>query len=470
MTALRSQQARHLRRRLFARMAAATVAYVAAFLVLAVALDAAVLPQLGEQTAERLAPWSYLTSEEYSAMLESHGIGLDGSTPIDSSYYEDWQVIIQPDGTYAVRNLQAYNLLKSLKIPVAVALFLSGLALIEFAALNRTLRYFDELATAAGGLLENRSKPVKLPPDLSIAQADLEEVRQRSLADERASRAAEQRKNELVAYLAHDIKTPLTSVTGYLALLAESPDLPAEQRARYAGVALEKAERLEGLMDEFFEITRYNLQAIPIERERIGLALLCQQVADELFPAAAERSVGIRVEAPQDARVFADPEKLARALGNVVRNAVAFADAGSDVRIEARLEAGPSAAGAPTAASSGAATASAASSDAADPALRTAAIRVIDRGREISPAHLQRIFEKFYREDAARQSGTGGAGLGLAIAREIMRAHGGDISAASAEGETTFVLTFPTRTWPENASTHEDASAFPAPDPARRVG
>ena len=85
---------------------------------------------------------------------------------------------------------------------------------------------------------------------------------------ERAAKAAEERKNELVVYLAHDIKTPLTSIIGYLTLLEESPDLPVDVRARYTGITLAKAYRLEELLDEFFEITRYNLQTIPIERSR----------------------------------------------------------------------------------------------------------------------------------------------------------------------------------------------------------
>lgn len=88
--------------------------------------------------------------------------------------------------------------------------------------------------------------------------------------------AAESRKNELVAYLAHDIKTPLTSVIGYLALLAEEPDLPYEKRERFASAALDRARRLDGMMDEFFEITRYNLGSIPVEREQVDVVMLAE--------------------------------------------------------------------------------------------------------------------------------------------------------------------------------------------------
>ena len=137
--------------------------------------------------------------------------------------------------------------------------------------------------------------------------------------------AAESRKNELVAYLAHDIKTPLTSVIGYLALLAEEPDLPYEKRERFASAALDRARRLDGKMDEFFEITRYNLGSIPVEREQVDAVMLAEQVADELLPAASGRGVSIAVHAPdRPADSFIDLYKMARVLGDILKNAVAL--------------------------------------------------------------------------------------------------------------------------------------------------
>ena len=218
-----------------------------------------------------------------------------------------------------------------------------------------------------------------------------------------------------MAYLAHDIRTPLTSVLGYLDLLRETTDLPRETLRKYADIAYSKAERLESLINEFFEITRYNLSAIPIERETVGVRLFCQQVAEAFFPEAAARNIRITVDAAGAGQFFIDPDKLARALGNVLRNAVAYADANSVIAIAARQDA------------------------------RTTTITVANRGRETSDAHLETIFEKFYREDGARSSKKGGAGLGLAIAREIVVAHHGDIEAASERGVTVFTLRIPTQ-------------------------
>lgn len=326
------------------------------------------------------------------------------------------QFSLNDDGL-AFRDLTTYNMIKSFKIPVAIVLFLIGFTIIAFYGFGRSLRYFDELTDAVGDMLVDREKPVKLSKPLAPTAQKLDAIRLGSLADERAAQAAERRKDELVAYLAHDIKTPLTSVMGYLMLLNEAPDMPEEQRKRYIDVAALKSERLESLIDEFFEITRYNLQAIPIERANIGVRLLCQQIADEFYPDAHARSITINVEAPESETFFVDPDKFARALGNIMRNAVAYAD--PDTTIELKAEKIKSA------------------------QAEHWEISVMNQGREISEAHLESIFEKFYREDSSRGTQTGRSGLGLAIAKEIVVSHGGNISATSKEGRTVFTIIIP---------------------------
>lgn len=347
--------------------------------------------------------WLDLTSAE-----EARALGVSDENPV-------WQIQYGEDGVYRMHDVATYTFVKSFKLPLALLVFVAGWLAIILRALNRSLRYFDELSGAVGRLLADKDAPIELPADLSIARNELAVIRSQSLADERAAHAAEQRKNELVAYLAHDIRTPLTSVLGYLDLLRETTDLPRETLRKYANIAYSKAERLESLINEFFEITRYNLSAIPIERETVGVRLFCQQVAEAFFPEAAARNIRITVDAAGAGQFFIDPDKLARALGNVLRNAVAYADANSVIAIAARQDA------------------------------RTTTITVANRGREISDAHLETIFEKFYREDRARSSKKGGAGLGLAIAREIVVAHHGDIEAASERGVTVFTLRIPTQ-------------------------
>lgn len=347
--------------------------------------------------------WTLLAPAEQARLL-----GIANADPV-------WQVERAASGTYEIRDIAVYSFVKSLKLPLAFLLFVVGWLVIIFHALNRSLLYFDELSEAVGKVIGDKDAPIELPPDLSIARNELAVIRSQSLADERAAKAAEQRKNELVAYLAHDIRTPLTSVLGYLDLLRESDDVPRDTLRKYAGIAYDKAERLESLINEFFEITRYNLSAIPIERETVGVRLFCQQVAEAFFPEASARGIRISVDVGAADQFFVDPDKLARALGNVLRNAVAYADANSVIALTARQDA------------------------------RFTTITVANRGREISQAHLESIFEKFYREDGARTTRSGGAGLGLAIAKEIVVAHHGDIEAASQRGVTVFTLRLPTR-------------------------
>lgn len=417
--------------------------------------------------------WLDLTSAE-----EARALGVSDDHPV-------WQVQYGEDGVYRMRDVATYTFVKSFKLPLALLVFVAGWLAIILRALNRSLRYFDELSGAVGRLLADKDAPIELPADLSIARNELAVIRSQSLADERAAHAAEQRKNELVAYLAHDIRTPLTSVLGYLDLLRETTDLPRDTLRKYAGIAYAKAERLESLINEFFEITRYNVVRMPIERERLDAALFCQQVAEGYDIQAASRKLTIEVDAPEGLEFLGDPDKLSRALGNVIRNAIAFADEGTvisvsaartaslggepmvDVALPARLQppvpatrvgvaqaeedaadAKPllggesSAAPVPPVPSAFSMVPRPASASVV-PGGQYVRFAVTDHGKEISKLHLTSIFDKFFREDSSRGQENGGAGLGLAIAKEIVQAHKGEIAAVSDHGVTTFTITLP---------------------------
>ena len=228
-------------------------------------------------------------------------------------------------------------------------------------------------------------------------------------------RAESVRKNELVAYLAHDLKTPLTSVIGYISLLKEASDMPVEQRAKYTGIALEKALRLESLFNEFFDITRYNLQEIVLEEETFDLGFLLMQMADEFYPVLEQHGKSISIHADEDLPVTADSAKLARVFNNILKNAVAYSYDNTEIEIYAEKRE------------------------------NTIHVSISNFGKTIPKQKLDMIFEKFYRLDDARSTNTGGAGLGLAIAKEIVVAHGGTISVTSEKQITTFTVELPTQ-------------------------
>ena len=224
---------------------------------------------------------------------------------------------------------------------------------------------------------------------------------------------AEQRKNDLVVYLAHDIKTPLTSVIGYLSLLDEAPDMPPGQKAKYVGITLEKAFRLEQLIDEFFEITRFNLQSLALSKGKINLSFMLQQISDEFYPVLTLQGKEIFVDAPDGLFLAGDADKLSRVFNNILKNAIAYSNNDSTIYIKAERK------------------------------TENMIITFTNDGDPIPAEKMETIFEKFFRLDASRSSQTGGAGLGLAIAREIVTAHGGTITAQSDISKTIFTVTLP---------------------------
>ncbi len=272
--------------------------------------------------------------------------------------------------------------------------------------------YFDAINRGINDLLSDEG-PISLPPEMDATERKLNEVKSELQKRAAGAQLAEQRKNDLVMYLAHDIRTPLTSVIGYLDLLSEAPDMPQEQRIRYVDIALDKACRLEKMIDEFFEITRYNLQQITLTKEPFDLYYMLVQLTDELSPLLQEHGNTAVLTAEEDLTVCGDPDRLARVFQNVLKNAAAYSYPDTEIRI--------------TAAKKGAST----------------VITFMNRGRTIPREKLTAVFERFYRMDEARASDTGGAGLGLAIAREIVTLHGGTITADSRDETVEFTITLP---------------------------
>lgn len=354
-------------------------------------------------------------NNSYGAMSEDAGM----QRVVFSTVLEDGVVQAQllGDGSALKRDLSLYNEVKTWKVPILVILSLCGVCIVLWMAVRKSLGYFDEVLSVAKSVAECGTPPTDLSKDLKPVRGVFERIVSREEEAKRDAVAIERRKNELIAYLAHDTKTPLTSVVGYLSVLDESPELPDEARRKYVKTALGKACRLNSMVDEFFEIAKFNISTLSVEREWFDPAILCWQVAEELGVAAEKRCVRISVEAEEGERAYADAAKLSRAVTNVVKNAVAYAYEGTEVRMVVETLGGSEEGG--------------------------VRISISNEGREISPEHMQRIFEKFYREDSSRSSERGGAGLGLAIAKEIVEAHGGTISARCLKGVTVFSIEIP---------------------------
>ena len=290
---------------------------------------------------------------------------------------------------------------------------LVGWVVISYYFIARPNQQLQALIEASGQLSQPTEEPIRLPPAMKSVEDQLNLAREEALHAQRTAREAEQRKNDLVVYLAHDLKTPLTSVIGYLTLLRDEPQISPELRARYTGIALEKAERLEDLINEFFDITRFNLSHLELEKQTVDLSRMLQQVVSEFEPMLAEEQLTCTLDLPARMDYSCDPDKLARVFDNLLRNACHYSTPGTNVQI------------------SGAET---------DTSI---VLSFHNEGRTIPPEKLERIFDQFFRLDSSRATRTGGAGLGLAIAKEIVELHGGTISARSRDNQVEFQVTLP---------------------------
>ena len=296
------------------------------------------------------------------------------------------------------------------KIVIITAVCLVALLLVLGAAVLPEWR-IRQVGKYLRRLLEDPGEDAVPPRSMQSLGSELAAIRARLIAQAEEVRKSERRRQELVAFLAHDLKTPLTSVLGYLELLRDEPGLSEAQRAKYTGIALDKAKRLEELVGEFFDINTMELSLTGIGP--VQLSFLLEQLADEFYPLFAAGELECVPEIQPHLTVEGDGDKLARVFDNILRNAVSYSHPGGTVGLTARQEG------------------------------ETVVVTVTNEGLEIPEKELSNIFEKFYRLDAARSTRTGGAGLGLAIAKEIVELHGGSIRAESTGHRTAFVITLP---------------------------
>ena len=308
-----------------------------------------------------------------------------------------------------------WNLLAHNKDFFTIVGFLLLFALFFYIALSKMTTYLDQVGDGIENIAADSTEPIRLITELKPIEIRLNEIKATLKRQELASIEGEKKKNDLVLFLAHDLKTPLTSIVAYLSMLDSHPDMDPEEREKYTHIALEKSMRLGELINEFFDITRYNLQDIELQPVEIDLSFMLEQIADELYGVLQEKSLVCEVDVAENLEVYGDPDKLARVFDNLLRNAVAYCYENSKIEIHAQMKRGD------------------------------IEIIFINEGNKIPGDMLQTIFEKFYRVDGSRSSGTGGAGLGLAIAKEIVELHGGQIRAKSDDMKTQFIVTLPSK-------------------------
>ena len=244
------------------------------------------------------------------------------------------------------------------------------------------------------------------------AEETMNQIKKEALFNERLAKENEQKKNDLIVYLAHDLKTPLTSIIGYLSLLDEEKNLSTKQKNKFVKIALEKSNKLEELINELFEITKYNSETLTIKKEKLNLTLLINQVIDEFYPILKEQNKEINFNAQKDIFIKADSIKMARVFNNLIKNAINYSYDNSKINIDIKED-------------------------------KDLIITVSNKSKTLTKEQLDKLFDKFYRVDYSRNTKLGGSGLGLAIAKEIIKLHNGSITVKSENEETTFTITLP---------------------------
>lgn len=274
-------------------------------------------------------------------------------------------------------------------------------------------KYIDDINQVYNSLdliLKEDNTTIKLPDNVSQFTEKLNDIKYNYIASKNRERDASQKKNDLIMYMAHDLKTPLTSVIGYLTLLSDEKGISKELQEKYTKIALTKALRLEELTNQFFDITRYDLHTMVINKNEINIAYLLEQLVDECYPMLEKNSLKCKLDTPAKVMYVGDGDKLARAFGNLLKNAINYSY--KNTTIEIKLEQ-------------------------VDDKIR---VSFKNKGDKIPEYKLNKIFEKFYRGDDSRASSTGGAGLGLAITKEIVELHRGTIKVKNDDEYIEFVI------------------------------
>ena len=256
--------------------------------------------------------------------------------------------------------------------------------------------------------------PVRRDDELSMMARGLNKMTDDIKHMMENERNTEYAKNELITSVAHDLRTPLTSIIGYLGLVAHREDVDSETKKHYVTVAYEKALRLERLIEDLFSYTKVSFGQITLRKSTVDMVKLTEQLLDEFYPSIKQADLTTTFTTNEKQMLLeVDGDLMARAVANLISNAIKYGRDGKVLKVELLKHSG------------------------------MIKLMVTNFGQMIPEADLAHIFDKFYRVEGSRSMDTGGTGLGLAITRNIVRMHGGTVEARSDIAGTVFTVTLP---------------------------
>jgi signal transduction histidine kinase len=307
-----------------------------------------------------------------------------------------------------VRQIGDINFFLIIFIPLSIMFF--------FFLTRPYLKYFDEISNGihhlANGDFTNQVRVSSndefgyIAREINVASEKLKEAVERG-------DFAESSKDQLVVNLAHDLRTPLTSVLGYLDLILKDENLTKEQIKHFSTIAFTKSQRLESLIDELFEITRMNYGMLQLEKRPIDISELLIQLEEELYPSLEKKDLEARLNIAPHLHINGDGKLLARVFENLLTNAIRYGYDGKFVDMNGYID------------------------------HEEVVVQIINYGDSIPEEDLPYLFDMFYTGDKARSEQQGGTGLGLFIAKNIIEQHNGTISAESNVIRTIFEVRLP---------------------------
>ncbi len=314
------------------------------------------------------------------------------------------------DSSFLAMFAHAGSLVTIVYVVIGIVLFAITFLLMQ----EKSIRYIDQISAAMQNISEgdlNTTVDVIGDDEFSGMAANLNKMVEdiRELMDK--ERESERTKNELITNVAHDLRTPLTSIIGYLELLSGPAQMPPEMQKKYIDITYTKAKRLEKLIEDLFGFTKLNYGKISMKVSKVDIIKLLSQLLEEFYPNFEEKNLSYELQSNVPAKVIsADGNLLARLFENLVGNAIKYGADGK--RILVRVHATE----------------------------QIVTVSVTNYGYVIPKDELPMIFDKFYRVEQSRSTNTGGTGLGLAIAKNIVDMHGGTIGVTSDLNGTVFTV------------------------------
>ena len=307
----------------------------------------------------------------------------------------------------------------SVRTMILTAAALLSFCLTFYFLMRETIRYIgkilEKVKEISAGDFDHLIE-VKGNDEFSVMAENLNTMQQNIKEIMERERIAEHTKNDLVSSVAHDLRTPLTSIIGYLGLIEDNQYGSEEELKKYTHTAFLKSKQMKSLVDDLFEYTKVRQPDLPLSIVKIDLGAMLEQIGASYELEGNKKGMEVEVSVP-DEPVFmeADGEKLARVFNNLISNAFKYGRDGKHVYLSVKQLSS-----------------------------KEVVVKIENDGEPIPEAAVPQLFDRFYRAESSRSRETGGSGLGLAIVQSIVERHNGYIYVESNAALTSFVMHFPT--------------------------